>query len=106
MELLVGGLGVIVGLFLWSNIFGSIFGTLHVEKQMVAAGIIPKVGWGKIVGAITFAVIVLGLTAIFAKTFFYGALVGGLLMIFNIGKLRAEALENFQEEHARKKHDG
>ena len=101
MEYVIGGLGFFVGLFLWSSIFGSLFGTIPVEKEMVRAGIIPKIRWSKIIVAIAFAVIVLGLSAFFAKTIFYGALIGGVVMLFNIGKLRAEAIQNFHDEQKR-----
>ncbi len=101
MDITLSILGVIVGLFLWSNIWGSLFATLPLEKKLVKAGLKEKVDWAKIVGAISFAIIVLILTAIFARHFFYGTLVGGFIMLFNIRKLRAEAIENYQEEKAR-----
>ena len=38
MSLLIGAIGFILGLFLWSNIYGSIFGTFPVEKKAVRDG--------------------------------------------------------------------
>lgn len=101
MEIIMGIIGFFAGLFLWSNILGSIFATLPVEKQMVKAGVIPSVRWTKIMVPITFAVIVLAATVILAKTFFYGSLVAGFILLFNIGKLRSEALQNFKEDMER-----
>ena len=101
MEIVFGVIGFFAGLFLWSNIFGSIFATLPVEKQMVKAGAIPSVRWTKVIVPIIFAVIILALTAILAKPFFFGSLIAAFILIFNIGKLRNEALQNFKEEMER-----
>ena len=101
MEILFGIIGFFAGLFLWSSILGSIFATLPVEKQMVKAGVVPSVRWTKIIVPIIFAAIVLAVTAILAKTFFYGSLVAGFILLFNIGKLRSEALQNFKEDMER-----
>ena len=98
MELAIGLLGFFVGLFLWSNIYGSLFGTLPLEKKLVKAHVLKKVNWAKIIAPILFAVIVLGVTAIFAKSFFIGTLPAGVVMLFNIGKLRREAAENLHNE--------
>jgi hypothetical protein len=103
MGFVIGALGFIFGLFLWSNILGSLFATLPLEKKLVKAGVKEKIDWTKIIGAIVFAAIVLTLTAVFARTFFFGTLVGGFIMLFNIPKLRGEAIENYQEEQARAK---
>lgn len=98
MEIGLGFLGLIVGLFLWSNIFGSLFGTLPLEMKLVKAHVLKKINWAKIIAPILFAVIVLVVTAIFIRFFFYGTLVAAFIMLFNIGKLRAEAAENLRND--------
>jgi hypothetical protein len=102
MSLLIGAFGFIIGLFLWSNVFGTLFGTYPVEKKMVENGISIKINWGMIVGTLAFAIAVLALTAIFARTFFYGTLAAAVVMLFNIPKLKSEAYDNFMNDLAQK----
>lgn len=101
MDFVIGALGFFIGLFLWSNIFGGLFGTLPLQKALVKDGEIPKVDWIKIVVSILIAVAILVLTFIFAKTFFFGAAAAGFIMLFNIGKLKREAVQNYLEEKSR-----
>lgn len=98
MNIVIGIVGFAIGLFLWSSVLGSLFATLPLQKQLKKAGEIKDIHWASVLLPILFAGVVLGLTAIFAKTFFYGSLVGGVCMLFNIGKLKREAFENYQNE--------
>ena len=90
--------GLVVGLFLWSSIYGSIFGTLPLQRQLKKHGAIQSINWLSIIAPIVVAVLVITLTAIFVRHFFYGTLFAGVIMLFNIGKLRGEALENYQRD--------
>ena len=99
MNYLIGLFGLVVGLFLWSNILGSLFGTLPVEKMLKQSGKINNVSYLRIILPIIFSGAILLVSALFWKYFFYGSIVGGVLMLFNLGKLRGEALENATREH-------
>lgn len=99
MELVIGLIGWIVGLFLWSNIFGSLFATLPIVMKLKKSGDIKEIKWMPIIGSVIFAAVVLGSAAIWARAFFTGALVGGVFILFSLGKLRREAIENIQRDY-------
>lgn len=88
---------MVVGIFLWSNVLGCLFATLPIQTKLVKSGVLKKVDWVKIIGSIFFAVIVFSVTAVFLRPFFIGTLPAGVIMLFNIGKLRAEELEQISE---------
>jgi hypothetical protein len=98
MELLIFTAGFFIGLFLWANIIGSIFAALPIRLKMKKEGVIKKVGWIHIVGPLILPAIILTLSAIYLKPFFYGSLIGAVLMLFSISGLRREASENFIRE--------
>jgi 4-hydroxybenzoate polyprenyltransferase len=101
MDIALGLLGFIVGVFMWSNIYGSIFGTMPVERKAVKAGLSKKINWAMVIIPIIIAIVILTIAAKFSKNFFYGSIVAAFIMLFQIHKLRIEAVQNFQEKYER-----
>lgn len=94
MEIILGTLGFFIGLFLWSNILGSFFGTLSIERHLVKTNQQQNVRWAKIIFPVIFAVLVLILTFILLRPFFIGTIPAAIVMLFNIGNLKSEAFKN------------
>ena len=63
------------------------------------SGAIKQIKWAQIVLSVIFAAVVLILTAIWARAFFTGALVAGVFILFRIGHLKSEAIENIQKDY-------
>ncbi|MEX2006801.1 MAG: hypothetical protein WD877_01320 [Candidatus Saccharimonadales bacterium] len=99
MEILIGLAGLIVGLFLWSNIYGGLFATLPIVMKLKKSGDIKQIKWGQLLGSVVLASLILLAAAIWVKPFFAGAVVAGAIMLFNIGKLRGEARENIKRDY-------
>lgn len=94
MDILLWFAGLFIGLFLWSNILGSIFATLPLELARKKAGFAGAPNYAKIILPIIFATTVITLFWLYQKNLFYGNIFGGVIMLFNIGKLKREAAEN------------
>lgn len=87
--------GWVVGLFLWSNILGSIFATLPLRMQLMREGVVKTMNWSIIVIPIIWSSIALIIASIYSTEFLYGSLVAGVMIFFQIHKLKAEATESF-----------
>lgn len=93
--LLIGFIGWVVGLFLWSNILGSIFATLPLRRKLLRTGEIKKMNWPVIIVPIVWSSLVLIVVSAFSTTFMYGSLWAGIMIIFSVNKLKAEAIESY-----------
>lgn len=99
MNYVFGAIGLVVGIFLWSSIWGSLFATLPLRLKMKKAGEIKSIKWPTLVlGPIIFASTVLILSYVFLTPFFYGSVIAGVVMLTQIGNLKREAVENYIEE--------
>lgn len=98
MNYIIGIFGVLIGLFLWSNIIGSLFASLPIELKLKKSGVLDEINWIKIVVPVVFSSIVIIIGAVFSKYFLYGTLLAGVLILFNLGNLRKEALENIEKD--------
>ena len=96
--------GWLVGLFLWSNILGSIFATLPLRMQLMREGIIKTMNWPYIIIPIIWSSIALILASIFSSEFLYGSLVAGVMIFFRIHKLKDEATESFLQSREYKEY--
>lgn len=98
MNYLLGIIGLVIGLFLWSNIIGSLFASLPLQLKLKKVGVLNNIGWLLIILPILFSGVVIILFAIYSKPMLYGSLVAGVLILFNIGNLKREAYENFRKD--------
>lgn len=99
MNYIFGILGLVVGIFLWSSIWGTLFATLPLRLKLKNDGEIESVKWPTLIlGPIVFASVVLLLSYIYLTPFFYGSVIAGLVMLTQIGNLKREAVENYLEE--------
>lgn len=101
MELLIGAVGFIVGLFLWSNIIGNLFATTPILRSLKRSGSIQKIKWFPIIGGVLFASLVLLASAIWLRPFFIGSLVAGVMIFFRIPQLKNEAMDNIKSDYPR-----
>ncbi len=99
MELVIGLIGWIIGLFLWSNIIGNLFATTPILLNLKRSGYIKHIKWLPVIGGILFATSVLIATGIWLRPFFIGSLAAGVIILFKIPGLRSEALENIQRDY-------
>ena len=83
-------LGLFLGLFLWSNVLGSLFATIPAEKRRVKEGSQQKVHWLRILFTITLSLTILLVASYFSGAFMIGAGISLIIMIFNIGNLQKE----------------
>ena len=98
MEIILLIVGFFLGLFLWSNIIGSIFASLPLRMKMKKEGVIDKVGWLYIIGPMIIPIVVLAVTAKYLPAFFFGSVGAGITILFNIKGLKNEAAANFVKE--------
>ena len=99
MNYLLGIIGLVIGLFLWSNVIGSLFASLPLQLKLKRVGVIPNVGWLRIVLPTVFACIIFILFFALSKPMFYGSLLASVLILFNLGNLKKEAYETFRKEN-------
>ena len=90
MDFVIGIVGVLVGLFMWSAILGSIFVTLPAEKRRVKEGKQANVHWPRLLGTVIFWLIILFIAGFFSTPFFIGTASAFVIMLFNIGNLKKE----------------
>lgn len=94
LDIVWGILGLIVGLFVWSAFWGTLFATIPVKLRAKREGLIKSVKPALIFGQLLFSVAVILLMYAFLTPMFYGSLVASVLILFSVQKLRAEAVEN------------
>ena len=99
MTIVIGLVGWVVGMFMWSNIIGSLLATLPKVMKLRKAGLIKEVKWLTILGPTIFSLIILVIAYFLSRTFFYAALFGGLLILFNYRSLKREAVENIFRDY-------
>jgi hypothetical protein len=92
-EIIFGVIGFFVGLFLWSTIYGRIM-EMYLRKSMH----LPS-NLAVCLVSILITAGILALGSIFITGFIYGAVVSGIVMLFNIGKLKNEVIETIQNKH-------
>lgn len=98
LDLILLIVGFFIGLFLWSNIIGSLFATLPLRMKMKKEGVIDKIGWLYIIGPMLIPIVVLIVTAKYFPAFFFGSVGAGITILFNIKGLKNEAAANFVKE--------
>ncbi|MDO8591544.1 MAG: hypothetical protein Q7R60_01290 [bacterium] len=99
MEMLYGLIGWAIGLFLWSSILGGLFATLPLVIRLKKSGDIKQIKWVPIIGSVMIAVVVLVAIAVWARQLFTGALVASVFILFSLGKLKREAIENIRRDY-------
>lgn len=97
MEIILFIIGAVIGLFSWSSIWGCLFAAIPVRRALIRQGLLDNMDWKSIIAPLLFSTAVLILMYIFSKTMFYGSLLGCLAILFNIGSLKREELENLEK---------
>jgi len=100
ITIILGILGFIAGLFLWSNILGSVFVTIPIANKLKKQGIIKPEDYSllKMLAPIILPVIIFVLSFFYFRIFLYTSLISLLLIFLSLGKLRQEAYENLINE--------
>lgn len=92
--------GFIAGLFLWSNIIGSLFGTIPIASKLKRQGIIKREDYSllKMLAPVVLPLIIFVLSYFYFRIFLYASLISLVLILLSLGKLRQEAYENLINE--------
>lgn len=86
--------GVVSGLYLWSNVWGSIFATLPIRLKMARNGQIKKVKWSTVVVPFILSLTLIILISLLSRYYMYGSIVSCVIAFMSIPSLRKEALNN------------
>lgn len=88
-----GVLGFIMGLFLWSTVFGRFIEIVLTKKASLPNNTLLSI-LSLIIG-----LVLLGLGSYYLDGFMIGAIASGIAMLFNIGKLQQEVIESIEKKH-------
>lgn len=84
-----------VGLFLWSNIIGSLFAALPFRLKLKKIGEVKSVQWHFILVPIVWSILAIIILSYFSTAFFIGSSIAGVMILFRIGELRKEEIEKY-----------
>lgn len=91
--------GFVAGIFLWAAVLGTLFLHLPGVIRLKRAGIIHKINLSPIVGPILFSGTLLVVGYVLSLNFAWGASYGAIAMLFNLGHMRKENVENIVREY-------
>ncbi len=90
MELFIGFIGFVTGLFLWSTVIGTIFASIPAQKRKVKEGVKEKVEWLPLLASVIVSLSIILAISYFSTPYFIGSSIAGVVMLFNIGNLKTE----------------
>jgi sensor histidine kinase YesM len=94
MNIIIAIVGLIVGLYAWSNIIGSLFAVLPLRIELKRIREIQSIDWPSILAPVIVSSAIFIIPSIFSKFYLYGSIVAAIIVLFKIKKLKDEALDN------------
>jgi hypothetical protein len=99
MDILWWIAGFMIGLYVWAAFWGTLLATIPANLKAKRLGFIKEINRLKISGQLLFSGLVILAMFVFAKPMFYGSVIAAIIMLFNVSKLRVEAIENIYRDH-------